>query len=133
MTMEANDTPKETQERRAKNIEINRLLVDYFPELERAYQDEVESGLGEDEEPMIFYAEVFHPFFVNALRIEDDDSRLLDRLFSFLTMLENHPDSDYSYTATVGIAEYLVHDPDVLQRAMPRLPPRMKRAIESLG
>jgi hypothetical protein len=126
------DTPRETAERRAKNIEINRLLVDHFPELASRYQDEVDSGLGEDEEPMIFYAEIFHPFLVNALRTEGNDSDLLERLFAFLTMLENHSDSDYSYTATIGIAEYLVHDPDVLERAIPRLPPQMKRAIESL-
>lgn len=116
-----------------KYIRINRLLTQYFPELNEAYLREVEAGLGEDEGPMLFYAAVFHPFFVTALRTEPDDSELLGRLFSFLTMLESHSDPDHSWTATVGIAEYLLHDSDVLERAIPRLPPGMRRAIESLA
>lgn len=112
----------------AKNVEVNRLLVHYFPELQEEYEHEILPGEWEKEGPMVVYSFVFHPFLERALLTEAAGSPLLDRIFEFLRMLEDHPDR--STTATVGIAEFLESHPKILQRALPRLGPKMRAAIE---
>ena len=96
----------------------------YFPELEEEYEREIIPEGWEEEGPMVVYSFVFHPFLETALLTEPDDSPLLDRIFSFLQMLEDHPTR--SETATVGIGDFIASDPRLLKRAFPRLGPKMR-------
>jgi len=120
----------DTPEWRAKNVEVNRLLPREFPELADEYEREVVSTGSEDDGPMVVYSLVFHPFLKHAVLTEPTDSPLLERIFAFLKMLEDHPDSRYSEVATVEVAEFLEHEPEILKPAYSRLGPKVRAVIE---
>lgn len=93
---------------RARNVETNRMLVTYFPELAETYERDI-LGTPEWEENggHVIYSEIFYPFVEHALRTEPDESALLVRIFDFINMLADSDDPNRVNLAEVGIGEFL--------------------------
>lgn len=66
-----------------------------------------------------------------ALSTEPDGSPLLERIFDFVNMLAEHEDPKYVNLAEVGIGEFLAGEGALQRRALPRLGPKMRAAIEA--
>jgi hypothetical protein len=109
------------------------MLVTYFPELAESYERDILSTPEcEEDGGHVIYSEVFYPFLERALRTEPDESALLARIFDFINMLADSDEYDRVNLAEVGIGEFLALEDDgaLRERALPRLGPKMRAAID---
>ncbi len=78
------------------NKELNMMLIDEFPELASAYQDEVSWQEGNDTGSHIVYGDVFTPYFIECLSVNNEI-----KIVKILNFIEKILEFDFTYSNEV--------------------------------
>jgi hypothetical protein len=87
--------------------DIPELLPERFPELEQAYQTEVEPWSPESIPPHVAFGDILNPYVIGLFK-GDSNKEALSRAFSFIEDVATHPDANVRNVAEVTIVERLV-------------------------
>jgi len=106
-------------------------LIGEFPELEQAYQRELEWWGSETPGQHIIYGDLFTPHIVGLLQCGDDPAAIA-RAFSLLEQMIASDDVRVQEVAVVTVLEGLEGNPTWFRLAKPHLGPLARRAVEEL-
>lgn len=102
-----------------KNAELNRLLVDAFPNLRTEYQEEVNWQEGDETGSHTVYGDVFTPYIINC--IENNREKELYNIFKYLELLLTKDDAYINEVITFSVIEsieYLLKDNNTILKML---------------
>lgn len=114
----------------ARLSNLNELLIQEFPELQDAYQDEL--NYWDDVKPgaHVIYGDIFAPYLENLIVNSEFDAA--KKAFDFLEKLLESADVEVQEVAALSVLEYLHDRPLVLDRGRPFFGPKAKQTLVEL-
>jgi hypothetical protein len=89
---------------------LNQKLVDAFPELQSAYQSQLDWWAPETPGPHVMYGDVLNPFIVSSIERLDDS--VLRRVATYLEQIATSGDDKSIDVVVVTVLSYLSSQPD---------------------
>ncbi len=88
------------------SCELNKLLIETFPNLKEAYEEEVSWQEGDDTGAHIVYGDILAPYLVRCLNEQDEDE--IKKIFAFieriLELRDNYSEEVIAFSIIEGIA-----------------------------
>ena len=113
-----------------KNTQLNRMLIDSFPDLTNAYQDEVDWQEGDETGSHTVYGDVFTPYVVKC--IETKNSNELNKIFEFIESLLSKQDTYVDEVLAFSVIESLEYLLKENQEIIDMMGKRTKDLLEEL-
>lgn len=89
-----------------KSFELNKLLLENFPNLKEKYQDEVSWQDGDETGSHIVYGDVFTPYIIECIKNEKDDEVIA--IFNYLEIILFKQDEYASEVITFSVIESIL-------------------------
>ena len=112
------------------NIELNKMIVKYFPILENNYQDEVDWQEGDATGSHTVFGDVFTPYFVKC--IESKKNEELYAIFNFLELLLSIQDKYIDEVVAFSVFESVGYLLNENKEIIDMMGSRTKKMVEEL-